>query len=181
MEKNGKAVHKDEWSLRSGFSINSILSYFFLFLSFPINPLIIAGIVAPVWNLEILEFLGWFVWAFGMIFVIYPFVYLKIKGDVSEGDTYVKTNKIVKTGLYGIVRHVQYVGGMVSTFFATPLLYQHWIFLVISVPGIFFTYKMTQDADEMLIKKFGKEYEDYMKQVPGIDLLTGTIRSIKRQ
>ena len=62
--------------------------------------------------------------------------YFKLKGNVSKGKSYIYTNALVTSGLYSIVRHVQYTGGIVSIFIATPLLYPHWIFVLLGIPGI---------------------------------------------
>ena len=114
-----------------------------------------------------------------MFFVIYPFVYFKLKGNVNKGKAYVNTNTVVKTGLYSIVRHVQYTGGIISIFIATPLLYPHWIFVVLGIPGIILTYLGTKREDKLLVEKFDGEYEKYMEKVPSMNILTGIIRKVK--
>jgi protein-S-isoprenylcysteine O-methyltransferase Ste14 len=113
--------------------------------------------------------------------VIYPFIYFKRKGGVHKGSAYVHTTKIVTGGLYGIVRHVQYTGGILSIFIATPLLYPHWIFVLLGIPGIWLTYLGTRREDAFLVGKFGEDYRNYMKQVPGINILAGVLRKLKRQ
>jgi protein-S-isoprenylcysteine O-methyltransferase Ste14 len=121
------------------------------------------------------------IWLIGMILVVYPFFYFRFRGGVDKGKSYVHTTKIVTGGLYGIVRHVQYTGGILSIFIATPLLYPHWIFVLMGIPGIWLTYLGTRREDVFLIGKFGEEYRKYMEEVPGINILLGVIRWIKRQ
>jgi len=147
---------------------------------FPLNPLVLFRLIEPHPK-NILSITGLIFWSAGMIFVIYPLFYFKLKGNVSKGKAYVHTNTIVKTGLYSIVRHVQYTGGILSIFFATPFLYPHWIFVVLGIPGIFLTYLGTRREDKLLIEKFGDEYKQYMAKVPSMNILTGIIRRINGQ
>ncbi|MBN1414227.1 MAG: isoprenylcysteine carboxylmethyltransferase family protein [Bacteroidales bacterium] len=155
------------------------VAYFLMIVCFPINPLILLRVIEPYEN-KILFWFGACFWLIGMVFVIYPFIYFKIKGGVSKGKAYVHTNKLVRSGLYSIVRHVQYTGGILSIFFATPFLYPHWIFVILGIPGIFLTYLGTKKEDQLMIEKFGDEYRKYMDEVPAMNILLGIIRKIKR-
>ena len=155
-----------------------IIAYLLMIICFPLNPLVLLNIIEPQ-GIDILTYLGVFFWSVGMVLVIYPFIYFKMKGDVGKGKSYVKTNKLVTDGLYSIIRHVQYTGGILSIFIATPLLYPHWIFVVLGIPGIWLTYLGTRKEDKLLIEKFGSEYIDYMDKVPAINIPVGTLRKIK--
>jgi protein-S-isoprenylcysteine O-methyltransferase Ste14 len=154
------------------------LAYLLMILCFPLNPLVLLKIIEPHGN-NILSVLGIVIWSAGMIFVIYPFIYFKLKGNVSKGKAYVHTNTIVTSGLYSIVRHVQYTGGILSIFIATPLLYPHWIFVFLGIPGILLTYFGTKREDKLLIEKFGDEYKRYINKVPSINIIVGIIRKLK--
>jgi protein-S-isoprenylcysteine O-methyltransferase Ste14 len=153
------------------------IAYLLMVICFPLNPLVLLKLIEPHGN-NILSILGIIFWTIGMIFVIYPFVYFKLKGNVSKGKAYVHTNTIVTTGLYSIVRHVQYTGGILSIFIATPLLYPHWIFLVLGIPGIWLIYLGTKREDKLMIEKFGDDYKRYIDKVPAINILAGIIRKI---
>jgi protein-S-isoprenylcysteine O-methyltransferase Ste14 len=155
-----------------------IIAYLLMVICFPLNPLVLLKVIEPHEN-KLLFYLGAVFWFIGMIFVIYPFIYFKLKGNVSKGKAYVHTNTIVTSGLYSIVRHVQYTGGILSIFIATPLLYPHWIFVFLGIPGILLTYLGTKREDNLLIEKFGNEYQKYMEKVPAINILTGILRKIK--
>jgi protein-S-isoprenylcysteine O-methyltransferase Ste14 len=154
-----------------------IIVYILMIVCFPLNPLVLLNIVEPQGN-DVLTFIGIFVWIVGMIFVIYPLIYFKRKGDVRKGKSYVHTNRMVTSGLYSIVRHVQYTGGILSIFFTTPFLYPHWIFVVLGIPGIYLTYLSAKREDDLMIKKFGNDYREYMQKVPGVNLFAGLIRKI---
>ena len=150
-----------------------------MIICFPLNPLVLLKIVEPEGN-NLLTSLGILFWTIGMVLVVYPFIYFKSKGNVDRGKSYVHTNKLITSGLYSIIRHVQYTGGILSIFLATPFLYPHWIFVVLAIPGIWLTYLGTKREDELLIEKFGEEYRKYMERVPGVNLVAGIIRKIKR-
>ncbi len=156
-----------------------VIAYLLMIICFPLNPLVLLNIVEPH-GIDILSYLGVFFWSAGMVLVIYPFIYFKLKGDVSKGKSYVHTKKLVTTGLYSIIRHVQYTGGILSIFFTTPLLYPHWIFTVLGLPGIWLTYLTTRREDKLLIEKFGNEYQKYMDEVPAVNIFAGILCKIKR-
>ncbi len=155
------------------------LSYLLMIICFPLNPLVLLKIINPQ-EIKVLSYFGIIFWFVGMIFVIYPIIYFRIEGDVRRGESFVKTNKIVTSGLYSIVRHVQYTGGILSIFIATPLLYPHWIFILLGISGILLIYIGASREDKLLIEKFGHEYKEYMNKVPAINILTGIIRKIRR-
>lgn len=154
-----------------------IIAYLLMIICFPLNPLVLLKIIEPEGN-NILTGFGIFFWIIGMILVIYPFIYFKSKGGVDKGKSYVHTNKLVTSGLYSVIRHVQYTGGILSIFLTTPFLYPHWIFIVLGLPGIWLTYLGTKREDKLLIEKFGDEYKQYMEKVPGVNLLAGIYKKI---
>jgi len=150
------------------------LSYVLMILCFPLNPLVLLNVIDPQYY-KVLTYIGSGFWVLGMIFVVYPIAYFKRKGNVDKGKAYVHTNKVVNTGLYSIVRHVQYTGGILSIFVATPFLYPHWIFIILGIPGIFLIYLGTKREDRFLIEKFGAEYKEYKDKVPAINLIWGMV------
>ena len=154
------------------------IAYLLMILCFPLNPLVLLKLIEPHGN-NILSVLGIIFWSIGMIFVIYPFIYFKSKGNVRKGKSYVNTNSLVTSGFYSIIRHVQYTGGILSIFIATPLLYPHWIFVFLGIPGIILIYLGIKREDKLLIEKFGNEYKKYMKKVPAVNVLAGILRKIK--
>ena len=155
------------------------VAYALMIICFPLNPLVLLKIIEPQ-EYKILFYPGAFAWFVGMIFVVYPVIYFKLKGKVNRGKAYVHTTKIVTSGLYTIVRHVQYTGGILSIFVATPLLYPHWIFVCLGLPGIWLIYLGTKREDKLLIEKFGEEYVQYIEKVPAINIVTGIMRTITK-
>jgi protein-S-isoprenylcysteine O-methyltransferase Ste14 len=112
------------------------------------------------------SFLGWL-----------PVNIFKKQGKVPEGEGYVKTTKLVTTGIYSIVRHPQYLAGMLLGF-SFIIISQHWLVLVLGIPFMIIFYIAGWDEDKFCVKKFGKEYEDYMKKVPRFNLILGLIKKI---
>jgi len=85
----------------------------------------------------------------------------------------------VASRLYSVIRHVQYNGGILSIFIATPFLYPHWIFVLLGIPGTVLTYLSTKREDKLLIEKFGDAYKKYMDKVPAVNLTAGLYRKLR--
>jgi len=76
-----------------------------------------------------------------------------------------RTEKIVTTGVYSIVRHPQYLGGL-SAHVGISFLLSAWYSLLFTPIMIILIYLISKKEEEELIREFGKEYEDYKKKVP---------------
>ena len=146
---------------------------------FPANPLVLTGVI-EVESYNVLSVLGWVVWAFGMVLVMAPIVMFPRKGGVTKGKSFVYTTRLVDTGIYAVVRHSQYTGGIYAIFIATFLFYPHWLFAVLGVAGSVLTYLGIKEEDKRLIEKFGSEYEAYMKRVPGMNIFLGLVKLWRR-
>jgi protein-S-isoprenylcysteine O-methyltransferase Ste14 len=76
-----------------------------------------------------------------------------------------RPKKIISTGLYSIIRHPQYFGGVIAHIGITILLSA--LFSLLTTPIIIaLNILISWKEERELIKEFGKEYEDYMKEVP---------------
>jgi len=142
---------------------------------FPANPLVLTGVIEVKTYLP-LVIIGSFVWTFGMMLVMAPIVMFPRRGGVSKGKSFVSTTRLVDTGIYAIVRHPQYTGGIYAIFLATFLLYPHWLFGLLGAAGIAVIYMGCREEDQRLIKKFGDDYKRYMQRVPGINVFAGLMR-----
>ena len=166
----------------SKYSFIDWIAYILLVLCFPVNPLIIFNVVEPnPDHINVLGYLGWIIWAFGMVLVMAPIIMFPRRGGVAKGKSFVHTTRLVDTGIYAVVRHPQYLGGILTIFLTTPLLYQHWLFVVLGIPGTILVYLGARREDKDLIEKFGDEYKHYMQKVPRMDILTGVIRLVRRK
>jgi protein-S-isoprenylcysteine O-methyltransferase Ste14 len=139
-------------------------------LAFPINPLAILEIIAPN-DIAYLSYLGWIFWAIGVILVILPYYAIYVR----------KAENLMDHGIYAIVRHPLYLGWILGIFVATVFLYQHWVFLVIGIPGTASIYLIAKHEERSNIAKFGDDYKRYMQEVPRMNLVTGVIRFLRRR
>jgi len=146
---------------------------------FPINPLVLSGLVDPGFIREA-YMIGWFVWGIGMVLVMAPIVMFPRRGGVDKGSSFVHTTKLVDTGIYGVVRHPQYLGGILSLFLTSTLWYPHWMIIIMGIAGSVAIYMGTIEEDRRLVDKFGPEYERYMERVPRMNLLAGIARKLGR-
>jgi len=76
-----------------------------------------------------------------------------------------RTEKVVTSGVYSIVRHPQYLGGLLAHVGISFLL-SAWLSLLFTPLVVVLLYVVSRKEEEELIKEFGKEYEDYKKKVP---------------
>jgi len=76
-----------------------------------------------------------------------------------------RTEKIVTTGVYSIVRHPQYLGGLLAHLGISFLL-SIWYSLLFTPLMLVFVYLISKKEEQELIREFGNEYEQYKKRVP---------------
>lgn len=147
---------------------------------FPANPLVLTGVI-EVKSYLALFIIGWVVWAFGMVLVMAPIVVFPRRGGVTKGKSFVNTTCLVDTGIYAVVRHPQYTGGVYALFLTTFLWYPHWLFGVLGAIGTAVVYMSCREEDQRLIQKFGDAYVDYMKRVPRMNVFLGLYRRLKHR
>ena len=83
-----------------------------------------------------------------------------------------RTEKIVTRGVYSIVRHPQYLGGLLAHVGISFLL-SAWYSLLSTPLMAVLIFLISKKEEEELIREFGKEYEDYKEKVP---MLTPRLR-----
>ncbi len=142
---------------------------------FPVNPLVLSGAIDVETYLP-LEIIGWVTLVLGMVLVMAPIVMFPRWGGVTKGKSFVETTRLVDSGLYAIVRHPQYTGGVIAIFLTTLLWYPHWLFGVLGAAGTVVIYLGCREEDKLLLKKFGDGYRAYMQRVPRMNFLLGIIR-----
>jgi len=116
-----------------------------------------------------LALIGWMVFGIGALFYAMSVWTLRRKG----------VDKIIDTGIYGIVRHPMYLGAMMM-FFSHVLLGQNWIAAIGSAVAIVCCYMIILSGDQRNVEKFGDDYKWYMQEVPRMNFLLGTIRLLRR-
>ena len=76
-----------------------------------------------------------------------------------------RTERIVSDGVYSIVRHPQYLGGLLAHVGVSFLL-SAW-FSAVSTPLIvLLIFLISSKEEKELVREFGREYEDYKEDVP---------------
>ena len=145
---------------------------------FPANPLVLTGVL-DVESYLPLTIIGFIVWVFGMVLVMAPIVMFPRKGGVKRGESFISTTRLVDTGIYALVRHPQYTGGIYAIFITTFLLYPHWLFAILGVLGIVVIVLGIREEDKRMVRKFGDDYVSYMQRVPGINIFKGIIHAIR--
>jgi protein-S-isoprenylcysteine O-methyltransferase Ste14 len=147
---------------------------------FPANPLVLTGVLDTYFH-PALFIIGWVVWAFGFALVLAPIIMFPRRGGVQEGKSFVHTTQLVDTGIYSVIRHPQYTGGVYSIFITTLLWYPHWLFAVLGVIGTVVIYLSIKEEDKLMVEKFGDDYVRYMQRVPGMNIFLGVMRATRRK
>ena len=86
-----------------------------------------------------------------------------------------KTTRLVDTNLYAVVRHPQYLAGILLNF-AIILLAQHWLILLLGAVSAALIWIDIQTADRNCLEKFGDDYRRYMQHVPQLNFIVGILR-----
>ncbi len=131
-------------------------------------------------GLDWLLYLGWAIFAVGIVILIMNRVALKRRGRAPNGGAWLRTTVVVDSGIYAVVRHPMYLG-LILVLLATILISQHWITALFSVPWILFLCNAVRGEDKRNIEKFGDDYKRYMQSVPGMNLALGLIRLLRRK
>jgi protein-S-isoprenylcysteine O-methyltransferase Ste14 len=96
---------------------------------------------------------------------------------VSKGKSYIQTTVLADSGVYAVVRHPQYLAGILLSL-ALILITQHWLIATIGVVAMV-NYLIALKADQELIEKFGDDYRRYIQKVPRMNFLLGLMRLLR--
>jgi len=124
--------------------------------------------------------LGWVILWIAAIFGWLPILTFRKWGKVPKGKGYIHTTVLVDRGVYAIVRHPQYLAGILIGL-GLPLISQHWLVALLGVVVIVVTCINTYDEEKASIAKFGDEYRQYMTRVPRLNFLLGIVRLLLRK
>ena len=75
-----------------------------------------------------------------------------------------RTDKIIITGVYSIVRHPQHLGALFAHI-GISFLFSAWYSLLFTPLMAVLIYLISRKEEKELIREFGKEFEDYKKKV----------------
>jgi len=157
-------IHRLSHFILIGFILAQIMVFFIHFNYGKIISLKIIGII--IWVISAI--LGWL-----------PIYIFKKKGGVTKGESFVKTSKLIDTGIYSIIRHPQYLAGILLSI-AFMLFTQHWLVILLGIPVVIIFYIGGVEGDRDGIKKFGQEYQNYIKKVPRFNFILGILKKLKK-
>lgn len=138
--------------------------------------LVVLGGGAIAW----LRYVGFALWVLAAVFGWVPIYQFKKHGDVAQGESYIRTTRLVDTGLYAIVRHPQFVAWPLMSV-AVALVSQHPAVVVMGAAAFILACVDFRQVDARNLDKFGEEYRRYMERVPGWNFIAGLWRWVNRQ
>jgi protein-S-isoprenylcysteine O-methyltransferase Ste14 len=112
--------------------------------------------------------LGWLIMGVSGVFGWLPIYAFKWTGGVPKGRSYMKTTVLVDSGIYSIVRHPQFLAGILISL-ALALISQYWLNAFLVLPVVVGTILDSRRADADLLQKFGEDYGLYMENVSGLN------------
>jgi protein-S-isoprenylcysteine O-methyltransferase Ste14 len=124
--------------------------------------------------------LGWVILWLSAIFGWLPIFTLKKWGDMPKEKSYMLTSVLVDQGIYAVVRHPQYLAGILMSL-ALPLISQHWAVALFGIVAAAIYYVNTFEEETSAIEKFGDEYRRYMQRVPRVNFLLGIYRLMMKR
>ncbi|PWI46522.1 hypothetical protein CEE45_16355 [Candidatus Heimdallarchaeota archaeon B3_Heim] len=127
----------------------------------------------------LLQILGFFFLLLAISFIPIPLILFPRKRDEEKYEHFFDVPHVIKTGIYGLVRHPQYLGWIfviIGLFF----IRQEPVGALFGIFGLFFLNYCVENEENNLIKKFGKEYELYKATVPRWNLILGFYRYFKK-
>jgi protein-S-isoprenylcysteine O-methyltransferase Ste14 len=121
--------------------------------------------------------IGWVTLWISALFGWLPIPTMRKWGEVPKGQSYMQTTALVDRGVFAIVRHPQYLAGMLLGV-AMPLIAQHWAVAALGPVVVLISYRDTFEEEKSCLEKFGAQYEAYRQRVPRVNFITGSVRLI---
>lgn len=108
----------------------------------------------------------WVVWTSSIVFLLSYGMYAEVMREnvwLSRSIEVMEGQKVVSTGLYGIVRHPMYTA-TIAMFLAMPLLMGSWWAFLVMVPYVVAIVTRIKD-EEILLTKELEGYQEYKEKV----------------
>ncbi|HQN93504.1 MAG TPA: isoprenylcysteine carboxylmethyltransferase family protein [Prolixibacteraceae bacterium] len=115
-----------------------------------------------------------------LVFWFVPMFTLRKYGEVSPFGSFLATTRLVDRGVYGLIRHPQYLGFMILTS-GIALLYQQVYLGVLAVMIIVLLRFGMNEEDKLLRAQFGEEFINYCKRVPSVNIFKSLITILKEK
>ena len=109
---------------------------------------------------------GWIVWTSSIVFLLSYGMYAEVMREnewLSRSIEVMEGQKVVSTGLYGIVRHPMYTA-TITMFLAMPLVMGSWWAFLVMLPYVIAIVTRIKD-EEMLLTKELEGYQEYKEKV----------------
>jgi len=151
-----------------------------LSLLLPIVSIIYGVWFGPFLGIQPLFYVGWMLLPVALFFLFSFTIYLKRDGKPGEGKGLMDTTVLVDSGTYAIVRHPQFLGGILLMI-ASILISQHLLVAIVGVVVSASGYRTQVKLEKGLLVKFGDDYKRYMEKVPRLNFLLGIIRLLRRR
>jgi protein-S-isoprenylcysteine O-methyltransferase Ste14 len=116
----------------------------------------------------------------GVALAFLPFHALRRHGRTEPGRSYMHTTRVVDRGVYALVRHPQYLGYMLFDAGFALISQNVWIATLALLAVAFFALQVREE-ERFLRARFGPDYEDYARRVPGLNLPLGVVRRLRRR
>ena len=123
--------------------------------------------------------LGWLIIFISGIFGLLPIITFRSRGKV-EGQSYIHTTVLVDSGVYSIVRHPQYLAGLLINIGAALITF-HWSVIILGILSVGMYYWSALVEEEQNREKFGESYQIYQRRVPRFNFLLGVFRLITKK
>jgi protein-S-isoprenylcysteine O-methyltransferase Ste14 len=123
--------------------------------------------------------IGWLIIFISGVFGWLPIFTFRSRGEV-EGKSYIDTTVLVDSGIYNIVRHPQYLAGLIINF-GVVLITFHWLVITLGLLSVGMYYWSAMVEEDQNIEKFGESYQIYMRRVPRFNFILGIARNIIRR
>ena len=115
-----------------------------------------------------------------LVLIFVPMWTFRRYGRVPDGATYMEATVVVERGLFGLVRHPQYLGYIFLNL-TFMLLSQHWLAWIFGAAAIVFFYLHAVDEERKLAERFGEAYLIYMERIPRFNFVAGAMRALCRR
>lgn len=125
-----------------------------------------------------LAYAGWPILAGGFALIFLSTRTLKTHGQTEPRKDFTHTTRVVRHGIYAVVRHPLYLGWLLM-YVAAMFFSQHWLVLILALLGSGCLYGIARWEDQELVARFGPAYEQYMQSVPRMNLAAGILQLLQ--
>jgi protein-S-isoprenylcysteine O-methyltransferase Ste14 len=124
--------------------------------------ILLSKFLFPHWKKEALdEFLD----ALGIGIVLFGFLFrIAARGYKAEMAPFGK--RLIRGGLYGLVRHPMYFGTLLIGLGIVLVLFKWWVFLLFFLTFLLIYIPQIHREEDKLYKRFGNEYQNYRERTP---------------